>query len=584
MFELMDWLVQGGKRVRLGELLINAGAITEEQLQQALTAQKSAKKGTRIGTVLQDLGIVSEQDIISALKSQIGVESVDLSSVQIPHELLGIVDEKILRKYSIIPFAVDPNDELMLYLAMSDPLDIYACDDITIMTGYRVHPFVTTMADISAAIDRYYGSSEAMRVAEQYRQERESRRKETGKEKEAEEGDDKVNSSPIVKLANTIIEQAVHMRTSDIHIEPTETRVRVRFRVDGVLHEIMSYDISVMPALVARLKIVSGMDISEKRKPQDGRTSVVVDKVDFDIRVSMLPTIYGEKVVMRLIRKKALLLDKRQLGFPDRELHVFEDIISHPNGMLLVTGPTGSGKSTTLYTALSELNTEFVNIITVEDPVEANLDGLNQVQINEKAGLTFAAALRSILRQDPDIIMIGEIRDQETAGIAVKAAITGHLVVSTLHTNSAANTITRLEDMGTEKYMIGDAVIGIIAQRLVRRICESCSTDAIANEEEKKILGMSNYTQPIPIKRPGKCECVKCGGTGYKGRIGIYEIMPMTTKLRAAINKDASADELEQIAIADGMKTIRMSAVEYCLQGITTVDEVARVAFESEEE
>ncbi len=560
--------------------MIDAGVISPEQLTEALEAQKKRPRNTRLGIVFQELGFASEDEIITALKQQLDLAGVDLSSIQIPSNVLSMVGEDILRKYSVMPFALDETQPMVLYVAMNDPLDIRASDDITIITGHRVKPFVTTLADISAAIDRYYGSAEAMRMAEKYRQEREAKAKTV----EKEQRDDALSDAPIVKLVNQIIEQAVHMRTSDIHIEPTEVIVRVRFRVDGVLHEIMSYDISVMPALVARLKIISGMDISEKRRPQDGRTSAVVDKQDYDIRVSALPTVYGEKIVMRLIRKKALVLDKKDLGFPERELAVFEDIISHPNGIILVTGPTGSGKSTTLYTALSELNSEHVNIITVEDPVEANLPGLNQVQVNEKAGLTFAAALRSILRQDPDIIMIGEIRDQETANIAVKAAVTGHLVVSTVHTNSAASTVTRLEDMGIEKYMIGDAVIGIIAQRLVRRLCPECSVEGEANDEEKKLLGLEKQTVPIRIRRPGKCECIRCGGTGYYGRIGIYEIMPMTSSIRAAIHRGSTAAQLEELALAGGMKTIRMGAVDYALSGITSVDEVSRVAFEAEGE
>ena len=454
-------------------------------------------------------------------------------------------------------------------------------DDVSIITGLQIERYVATPSNIAATIDRYYGNAEALRVAEQYTKERE----EQEKAREAEKNDESnVAEAPIVRLLGQIVEQAVHQRASDIHIEPLENQVRIRFRVDGVLHEVMRHDIGLHAALIARIKIVSGLDISEKRRPQDGRATSIVDRQEYDIRVSILPTVYGEKVVMRIAQKKALTMDKRDLGFPDEELEKFNRILSHPNGLILVTGPTGSGKSTTLYTALSELNVEGVNIITVEDPVEANLNGVNQVQVNEKAGLTFSSALRSILRQDPDIIMIGEIRDQETAEIAVKASITGHLVVSTLHTNSSANTITRLADMGVENYLISDSVVGVIAQRLVRRVCPVCGTLKEADEREKKTLGITDPTRRVMIKHPGHKECVRCGGTGYYGRIGVYEIMPINAELRQAINRGDNADELEAIALRQGMKTLRMGAVEYALKGITTVEEVRRVAFEDDDE
>ena len=381
--------------------------------------------------------------------------------------------------------------------------------------------------------------------------------------------EENINSSPIVMLVKDMIEKAVRQRASDIHIEPMENIIRVRYRIDGALYERARYGVNVLSAIIARIKIIGGMDISEKRKPQDGRITQVVDRVEYDIRVSILPTVYGEKVVMRLAAKSALNRDKSQLGFKPYELKQFDYILKNPHGIILVTGPTGSGKSTTLYTALSELNKEDVNIITVEDPVEANIDGINQVQVNTKADLTFASALRSILRQDPDIIMIGEIRDQETAEIAVKASITGHLVVSTLHTNSSANTITRLADMGVENYLIADSVVGVIAQRLVRRVCPACGIVREATAGEKKILGIKDPARRINVRTPGHKECVRCGGTGYYGRIGIYEIMPVTADLRQAINRGENADVLEEIALTHGMKTLRMSAIDYALRGIT---------------
>uniref|UniRef100_UPI003FED4B5B GspE/PulE family protein n=1 Tax=Agathobacter sp. TaxID=2021311 RepID=UPI003FED4B5B len=577
----MDKPIGFGRKKRLGDLLVEAGTITQDQLTQALNVQKTEKKGQRLGVVLMDLGFTDEKQIMKALCSQLKLQPVDLSNIRIPEEITKLTEEAVLRKHNLIPFQFHEKNPNVIKVAMSDPLDIRAMDDISIITGLQIERYVATPSDIAAAIDRYYGNAEALRVAEQYTRERE----EQNKAKNVEAVDESnVQQAPIVKLLGQIIEQAVHKRASDIHIEPMENQVRIRFRVDGVLHEAMRHDISLHAALIARIKIVSGLDISEKRRPQDGRATSIVDRQEYDIRVSILPTVYGEKVVMRLAQKKALTMDKRELGFPDDELAKFDKILSHPNGMILVTGPTGSGKSTTLYTALNELNGEGVNIITVEDPVEANVTGINQVQVNEKAGLTFSSALRSILRQDPDIIMIGEIRDQETAEIAVKASITGHLVVSTLHTNSSANTITRLADMGVENYLIADSVVGVIAQRLVRRVCPTCGVVHEASPADAKTLGFKDLNRKIMLRYPGHKECVRCGGTGYFGRIGIYEIMPITNDLRQAINQGKNADELEAIALRHGMKTLRMSAIEYALKGITTVEEVRRVAFEDEDE
>lgn len=577
----MDKPIGFGRKKRLGDLLVEAGTITQDQLTQALNVQKTEKKGQRLGDVLMDLGFTDEKQIMKALCSQLKLQSVDLSNIRIPEEITKLTEEAVLRKHNLIPFQFHEKNPNVIKVAMSDPLDIRAMDDISIITGLQIERYVATPGDIAAAIDRYYGNAEALRVAEQYTREREEQNKNKNVEAEDESN---VQQAPIVKLLGQIIEQAVHKRTSDIHIEPMENQVRIRFRVDGVLHEAMRHDISLHAALIARIKIVSGLDISEKRRPQDGRATSIVDRQEYDIRVSILPTVYGEKVVMRLAKKKALTMDKKELGFPDDELAKFDKILSHPNGMILVTGPTGSGKSTTLYTALNELNGEEVNIITVEDPVEANVAGINQVQVNEKAGLTFSSALRSILRQDPDIIMIGEIRDQETAAIAVKASITGHLVVSTLHTNSAASTITRLADMEVENYLIADSVVGVIAQRLVRRVCPNCGVVHEASPADLKTLGLQNLNRKVMLRYPGHKECVRCGGTGYFGRIGIYEIMPITNDLRQAINQGKNADELEAIALRHGMKTLRMSAIEYALKGITTVEEVRRVAFEDEDE
>ncbi len=559
------------KKKRLGDLLVAAGVITEEQLQDALEKQKETKN--KLGEILTDLGYVSEYQIAHALHVQLDYDLVNLAEIKIPENILNLVDDKVLRKHMVIPYGYKDDNPNIVNLAMANPLDFIALDDISIITNLMMNPVVATTTDVMKAIDKYYGNKEAMAVAEEYTKEKESQYK----EEEDEASNLEVENAPIVLLVKTIIEQAVRQRASDIHIEPMENRVRIRYRVDGVLTETMQYKTSLFNAIVARIKIVGGMDISEKRKPQDGRITQVVDRMEYDIRVSVLPTVFGEKIVMRLTAKKALNREKAELGFTPKELQEFDSILAHPHGIILVTGPTGSGKSTTLYTALSELNTNDVNIITVEDPVEANIDGINQVQTNPKAGLTFASALRSILRQDPDIIMIGEIRDTETAQIAVKAAITGHLVVSTLHTNSAASSIARLEDMEVESYLIADSTVGIIAQRLLRRLCPNCKRTIQASDMDKELLGIP-MNEIFTIYEPGGCG--NCGETGYLGRIGIYEIMTITPTLKKMINEHKSADEIEAAALREGMHTLRMSAARCVREGVSSMAEMKRVTFE----
>ncbi len=570
------------RKKRLGDLLLGAGVITQEQLDEALRRQKEAGNGQKLGMTLIDMGVMNDEIIAEALCHQMGLERVHLGGITIEDEVLGLVDEKVLRKYMLIPYEFAPDNPNVLRVAFSDPLDMIAMDDLSIITGLQIDVRVTTVKDVAQALDRFYGNSEAMKVADQYTKEHQEKYGNSNKDKNADS--EEIKQAPIVRLVNQIIEQAVHKRASDIHFEPMETQLRIRFRVDGVLQEAMRHDVSLLPAMVARIKIVGGMDISEKRKPQDGRMTSIVDRQEYDIRVSILPTVFGEKIVMRLTQKTALSRDKKDLGFKPDELTRFESILKHPHGIMLVTGPTGSGKSTTLYTALSELNTEGVNIITVEDPVEANINGINQVQVNVKADMTFSAALRSILRQDPDIIMIGEIRDNETAEIATKAAITGHLVVSTLHTNSAASTITRLADMGIEDYLIADSVIGVIAQRLVRRVCPKCKQMVPADMLEKEELGVPADQMEeellIPRATIGKEECLHCGGAGYKGRIGVYEIMTMSPDLKRIVAKGGSVEEIEKKAVEEGMKTLIMSANELVKDGITTIEEVHRVAYD----
>ncbi len=565
-------------KIRLGDCLLQKGLITEEQLNTALAEQKT--RGTKLGETIIDLGYCDENDIIDVLCDQLGIEYVDLRKIKIDEDVAKLMNEQFLRKNCLIPIGYDSLVPNVLRVAMSDPMDIIAIDDISIITNLQVDPVLSTKAQINYQIDKIYGATAAMAAADKYRKEREKDKEKLG-ETTGDDKKDDVDDSPIVQLVRSILEQGVRRRASDIHIEAMEYEVRVRYRIDGSLVKVMTYDIDFLPAIVARIKIIGGMDISEKRKPQDGRIEMTVDRRDYDVRVSILPTVNGEKVVMRLTSKENLTRDKKNLGFSDEELEKFDRILKNPHGIILVTGPTGSGKSTTLYTALSELNTEDVNIITVEDPVEANMEGINQVHVNAKAGLTFAAALRSILRQDPDIIMIGEIRDGETAEIAVKAAITGHLVVSTLHTNGTASTITRLADMGIEPYMIGDSLVGVIAQRLVRRLCPECKKAVYATEDEKRLLGVDPMSQ-LMIYEPNGEGCTACGGTGYFGRIGVYEIMPVTNDLRIKIAAGARADELKACAVSEGMHTLKDGGVRLCIEGITSFKEALKIAYESE--
>ncbi|MCI8323694.1 MAG: Flp pilus assembly complex ATPase component TadA [Lachnospiraceae bacterium] len=558
------------KKVRLGDVLVQNGVITEEDLQRGLERQKGS--GRKLGETLVDEGITTEENIARALSKQFHYDMVDLQNTEIPQEILDLVPANVLKKHRAIPFEYSPDNMNVLRVAMSDPMDIGAMDDINIITNLQVEPVVATMGSVMLALDNYYGQAEVNSALEEYTREKESQIVE-----QEDMYSEDVNNSPIVQLVKGMIDQAVRQRASDIHIEPMERQVRIRYRIDGALYEKAVYSIRLLPAIVARVKIIGGMDISEKRKPQDGRITQIVDRKEFDIRVSILPTVYGEKIVMRLTSKNALTKEKSQLGLKADELKKFDHILKHPHGILLVTGPTGSGKSTTLYTALSELNKEDVNIITVEDPVEANIDGINQVQVNTKANLTFASALRSILRQDPDIIMIGEIRDQETASIAVQASITGHLVVSTLHTNSAASTITRLADMGIEPYLIADSTIGVIAQRLVRRLCPECKRKKKADAEELELLQMEPDAD-VTVYEP--CGCPRCDGTGFKGRIGVYEIMEVSQSLKSIISKGGTAEDIKNKALEEGMSTLRMSATRYVLEGITSVQEMMRVSFD----
>lgn len=561
-------------RKRIGDVLIDANIITQEQLMEALEEQR--KTGKRLGEVLVDMKFTDETEIAEAMSQQMKIPLAKIREAKLASEIIELLPENIVRKNNVIPFEVDENNPNILRIAMADPLDIIAVDDISIITNMQIEIMVATPSDISYAIEKYYGNEQSAKLAESFAQERMDKNQKLKKE---EDGNEEVDNSPIVLLVNKIIEQAVNERASDIHIEALEDQVRVRYRIDGAMQEVMRYPKDLQSAIVARIKIVSGMNISEKRAPQDGRMTLIFNRVEYDLRVSSLPTTFGEKVVMRIASKSGLNKEKSELGFQEEELKRFDGILKNPHGIILVTGPTGSGKSTTLYTVLNELNGGDVNIITVEDPVEADVDGINQVQVNEKAGLTFASALRSILRQDPDIIMIGEIRDEETASIAVKAAITGHLVVSTLHTNSAASTVTRLEDMGIEPYMVADSVVGIIAQRLVRRICPKCHVQKQMSDTDKFRLRLRGDSNPM-IYEPSESGCAYCNNSGYRGRIGVYEIMPITPALREVISRGGGAEEIQKVALKEGLTTLRLGAAKLVLKGVTSISEVERIAAE----
>ena len=564
------------KKVRLGDLLVQKGIITEEQLSEALKQQKEKK--LMLGEMIVSMGFASQSQINDVLCEHLNIDFVDMREEEPDPQVLSLLDESIMRKYTLVPLRHDNNNAGALQVAMADPMNILAMDDINIITGMQVVPILANAQDINAFLDKAFGQQQAQNIVELYKREQGDNNKEAEKENNARR--EEIENAPIVVLINNIIEQAVRQRASDIHIEPMEKTVRVRYRIDGNLKEIMKYDNALLGAITTRLKIMSGMDISEKRKPQDGRITTTVDRREYDIRVSNLPTVYGEKVVMRIASKEGFNVDISKLGLTERDRKVFQDILRNPHGIILVTGPTGSGKSTTLYTALSELNAEDVNIITVEDPVEANIDGINQVQVNTKANLTFASALRSILRQDPDIIMIGEIRDSETAEIAVRASITGHLVVSTLHTNSTASSVARLEDMGVESYLIADSMVGIIAQRLVRRLCE-CKKPKEATVEEKQLLGVDT-DKSCTIYEP--CGCKLCNNTGYYGRMGIYEIMKISPAIKRLISKNADAEDIKNQAVKEGMNTLKMAAANGVKEGITSIAEMIKATYEAEEE
>lgn len=553
------------QKKRLGDILVMAEKITPSQLQSALKTQKIL--GKKLGEVLIESGIVSEEDIIDAIVAQTGIKKIDLNNIQFDKKAIKIVPQNLCNKYNLIAFGFE---EDKILVAMSDPLNIFAIDDISISTGLEVKTFIAPKKDIDKFVKINYSSEGVNKAAEELS-------KESLEAKniavDVEEVDD-VKNAPVVKMIEYLFRNSVEMRASDIHIEPFEKEIRIRYRIDGELTTINTLGIESLAPLITRIKILANLNIAEKRIPQDGRIITKIGNTDVDLRVSILPTVNGEKVVIRILNRDNYKVGKEHLGLSKANLRKLNNIISNPHGIVLVTGPTGSGKSTTLYTVLSELNSSNVNIVTVEDPVEYTLDGINQVNVNTKAGLTFASGLRSILRQDPDIIMIGEIRDEETAQIAIKAAITGHLVLSTLHTNDAPSSVTRLVDMGVEPYLVASSVVGVIAQRLVRKICPYCKEEYEASEYERKTLtGSSNGTLKL-YKGKG---CGHCNGSGYIGRIGVYEIMEVTREHRDIINKTRDSDILKDISIKYGMTTLEDECKKLVLNGTTTMQELATI-------
>ena len=558
---------------RISEILVENRQMTKENAAQIFALMQAGRIGKSEQELILEREFAAENDIAKAVAYKYDLPLVELAELTLDDSLIRRLDINMLKKHRIIPVAMTDDGTPGMKLAMFNPMNAGAIEDVELLTRMSVQPVVATATGIMNAIDRCFGTETLRSAVDQFTKERQS----ISMAAEEERSED-VSSAPIVVLVNTLLEQAARQRASDIHVEALQESLRVRFRIDGVMYTKHKYSNELTNAVLARLKILAGMDIAEKRKPQDGRMTHFVDGREYDIRVSVLPTTYGEKCVMRLALKKSLSRNKSTLGLNPDDMQKFDHIMSYPNGIVLVTGPTGSGKSTTLYTVLSEKNKEDVNIVTVEDPVEANIDGINQVQVNPKAELTFASALRSILRQDPDIIMIGEIRDVETAMIAIQASITGHLVVSTVHTNSSANTITRLLDMGVDSYLIADSVVGIIAQRLVRRLCPNCKRMRRAEEYELEFMG-KDTSVPTNIWEPVGCQ--SCNGTGYHGRIGVYEIMELTPGVKRLINKKATAEEIQQQALKDGMQTLRMNASKLVLSGTTSFQEILSVSYEN---
>ena len=553
------------KNKKLGEVLVESGVITTSQLDEALDLSKA--QDIVLGDALLELGFIDEKTLYKGLEYLFHVPYVDLGETVIDKEAVALVSEALAKKHELIPIKIEKN---RLTIVMADPLNFYAIDDVKNASGMDPLVVITPKKDILNAIDRYYGSKIAEKAFEDLKKEYNSINLASLSEISASE----VANAPVVRLINSILQHAVKSNASDIHIEPTVKNLKVRFRIDGQLQDVMASSMTAHSAIITRIKIMGGMDIAEKRIPQDGRVELEIDDMSIDLRISLLPTVYGEKAVIRILGGSSGALSREMLGLSENNSLLFDKITKSPNGIILISGPTGSGKTTTLYTLLTEINKPDVNIITVEDPVEYKLEGINQVQVNAKAGLTFANGLRSILRQDPDIIMIGEIRDGETAQIAIRASITGHLVLSTIHTNDAASSVARLVDMGVEPYLVSSSLVGVVAQRLVRHICPRCKTPYRPSHSDMLLLKMK---EPTPLYKGEGCPA--CNFTGYKGRMGIHEILVVTREIRDLVNRQATADQLAQTAIRQGTTTLRESCTQLVLEGKTTVEELLKVTY-----
>ncbi len=557
-------------RERLGDVLVRENIITDEQLRDSLRYQR--KKGTSLPQALIELQYVTEEDIVVALGEQLGVPHIKLRSYNIDHNIVQLVPESTARQYHLMPLSKVGNT---LTVVMSDPLNIFAIDDLKFLTGCDIEAIVSTESDIISAIEKYYGGGQAAidGLVGEVEDERLEMVKTDEDSDDLKKLQDEANDAPLVRLVDTLLLNAVKEGASDIHIEPEETRVCVRYRVDGRLREVASPPRSIHAALVSRVKVMSKLNIAERRLPQDGRTRVRYQGREIDFRVSTLPLANGEKVVLRVLDKAAVVTSLDKLGWDDDSLDKFRYALAKPHGIILLTGPTGSGKTTTLYAALMHIKSREKNLVTIEDPVEYELDGINQVHVRANIGLTFAAGLRSILRQDPDIIMLGEMRDTETAEIAVKAALTGHLVLSTLHTNDAPSATTRMIDMGVEPFLVASSTVLIAAQRLVRKICPRCAEPIEADEETLSRLDLKPHEATFYTG----VGCKRCGGTGYKGRMAVLEVMLITPEIQDLIVNRRSSQEIREVARAQGMQSLRENALHFAMQGLTTLDEVLTV-------
>ncbi len=561
--------------MRMGDLLVSVGLITQDQLQEALKVGKETRK--RLGEVLISTGVITEQQMIEALEMQLGISFIDLSKAKIPTELARLVPKSLAKKHSVVPVQV-VKDELIL--AMADPLNFMAIEDVRSATRKRVTPRIATAVAVDRAIAALYGDEGAVNAIEEMVAAEGRPAAASAAAQATHDLDAESQSAPVVRLVNSILEQAVTVRASDIHLEPQEKEMLVRMRVDGLLRAGVTIPKDLQEQVISRLKIMGGMDIAERRVPQDGRVSVRVKGGEVDLRVSTLPTIHGEKVVIRLLDRNVQLHKPEDLGLGGDDLAKYHTLLENASGMVLIVGPTGSGKSSTMQTMIRILNTPESNVVTLEDPVEYHIDRVNQVQINEKTGMTFASGLRSILRQDPDVIAVGEVRDGETAEIAMRSAITGHLVLSTIHANDTLAGINRLLDMGVEPYLIGDALKGMISQRLVRRICPQCREEYTASEEDLRWLGLPPGTRKTLYKGKG---CPHCYHTGYQGRMGVFEVLVLSRKAKMMISEGRPKAELMELLQKEDFTTLRQNCVRLVLEGITTIEEGMRTINSTEE-